>query len=179
MENVTIDKLVFKPFLSESVIEERIAQLAKVINADYQGLNPIFLSVLNGSFFFTAELLKHCNFDYEISFVKVKSYDGTSSTNKVKQLFGLDAPVQNRHVVILEDIVESGLTTNFLIEQLKVQQPASVNISTLLCKPNKLHFKALPVKYVGFNIENEFVIGYGLDYNQKARNLRSIYQLKE
>ncbi len=177
MKNITIDKLVFKPFLTESEIEESVKKIAEQINIDYQGKNPIFLSVLNGSFFFTAELLKLCTFDYEISFIKVKSYDGTNSSNKIRELFGLDSSVKNRHIVILDDIVESGLTTSYLIEKLKADEPASVSIATLLYKPNKLVFKTLPLKYIGFTIDDEFVIGYGLDYNGKARNLRSIYQL--
>lgn len=179
MESITLDGLHFTLFLSESVILKRIEEMAKAIANTYASKNPIFLCVLNGSFYFTAELLKHMHYDYEISFVRVKSYDGLHSAQEIKEFIGLEHAIENRHIVIVEDIVESGLTTNYLITKLKEQNPASISIATLLFKPNKLVHPELPVDFVGFSISDEFVIGFGLDLNNKARNLRAIYQLSE
>ena len=179
MESITIDGKTFTLFLSEDEILKRIEELAKLIAKQYELKNPIFLCVLNGSFYFTAELLKHSLYNYEISFVRVKSYDGLHSANEIKEFIGLENAIENRHVVIVEDIVESGLTTNYLIAKLKEQNPASVSIATLLFKPNKLFHKELPIDFIGFTISDEFVIGFGLDLNNKARNLRDIYQLSE
>ena len=177
MKRITIEGLQFKLFLSEKEILNRIEELAREIASKYQHDNPIFLCVLNGSFYFTAELLKHSLYDYEISFVRVKSYDGLHSARAIKEFIGLDHTIENRHIIIVEDIVESGLTTNYLVSKLEQQHPASITIATLLFKPNKLIHDNLPVDYVGFSISDEFVIGFGLDLNNKARNLRSIYQL--
>jgi len=179
MNSYNIDDLTFKPFLSEAEILARISQLANEISKEYIDKNPIFICVLNGSFFFAAELLRCFSFDYEISFVRVKSYDGVNSSNAIKEFFGLDCSAENSHVVILEDIVESGLTTHYLINKLQANGPISVSIATLLFKPNQLKHAELPIKHVGFKISHEFVIGFGLDYNGKARNLRDIYQLVE
>lgn len=179
MQGITIDGLNFRPFLSEDEILKRIEEMAHTIAEVYSFKNPIFLCVLNGGFYFTAELLKHTHFDYEISFVRVKSYDGLHSAQEIKEFIGLEHDIKNRHIVIVEDIVESGLTTNYLIAKLKEQNPASVSIATLLFKPNKLVHPELPVDFVGFSISDEFVIGFGLDLNNKARNLRAIYQLTE
>ena len=169
----------FKLFLPEEEIVHRIKEMAAEIANDYQHDNPIFLCVLNGSFFFTAELLKHSLYACEISFVRVKSYDGLHSANEIKEFIGLEHEIAGRHLVIVEDIVESGLTTNYLVTKLATKNPASVTIATLLFKPNKLVHEDLPIKYVGFTISDEFVIGFGLDLNDKARNLRAIYQLVE
>ena len=151
--------------------------MAKLIAETYRHKNPIFLCVLNGSFYFTAELLKHSLYDYELSFVRVKSYDGLHSAREVKEFIGLEHDIENRHIVIVEDIVESGLTTHYLLSKLKEKNPAFVSIAALLFKPNKLVHPELPVDFVGFSISDEFVIGFGLDLNNKARNLRAIYQL--
>ena len=177
MKSITIEGLTFRLFLSENEILNRVEQMAKMIAGIYQDKNPIFLCVLNGSFYFTAELLKHSLYDYELSFVRVKSYDGLHSAQEIKEFIGLEHDIENRHIVIVEDIVESGLTTNYLITKLKEQNPASVSIAALLSKPNKLVHPELPVDFVGFSISDEFVIGFGLDLNNKARNLRAIYQL--
>ncbi len=153
--------------------------MAKLIAETYRHKYPIFLCVLNGSFYFTAELLKHWLYDYELSFVRVKSYDGLHSAKEVKEFIGLEHDIENRHIVIVEDIVESGLTTNYLISKLRENNPASISIAALLFKPNKLVHPELPVDFVGFSISDEFVIGFGLDLNNKARSLRAIYQLSE
>lgn len=178
METVTVENKKFKLFLSEINIQKRIEKLASEIESKYCEKNPIFLCVLNGSFYFTADLLKHFSFPYEISFVRVKSYDGMHSSNNVKEFIGLQQNVDNRHIVIIEDIVESGLTTHYLLNKLEDLHPASLSIATLLYKPTQLRYPNLPVDYIGFEISEEFVIGYGLDLNEKARGLRSIYQLE-
>lgn len=177
MNSVKIDDLTFKPFLKEAEILNRIALLAAKVASDYHGKNPVFLCVLNGSFFFSAELLRCFSFEYEISFVRLKSYDGLHSANEIKEFYGLDCNIKKRHVIILEDIVESGLTTHYLINKLHAENPASIAIAALLFKPTQLNYANLPIKYVGFEISNEFVIGFGLDYKGKARNLRNIYQI--
>ena len=177
MDHIKIDELTFKPFLTETEILAKIADLAAQISETYRHKNPIFLCVLNGSFFFTAELLRCFTFDYEIAFVRVKSYDGVHSANEIKEFYGIDCDISNRHVLIVEDIVESGLTTHYLTDKLHAEQPASVAIAALLFKPAQLTYRKLPIAFVGFEITNEFVIGFGLDYNGKARNLRGIYQL--
>ena len=176
MDVITVDKLKFKLFINEPDILSRIEGLSEKLTFDYKDQNPVFLCVLNGSFFFTAELLKHFKFDYEIAFVRVKSYDGLSSSNEIKEFIGLDFEINDRPIVILEDIVESGLTTNYLIRKMESERPKSISIATLLYKPNKMKYKNLPIDYVGFEITDEFVIGFGLDYNGQARGLREIYQ---
>lgn len=172
-----IGDLTFKPFLEEAEILEKISALSRKIETDYRGKSPLFICVLKGSFAFAAELLRNFDFDYELSFVRVKSYDGTQSANEVKEFYGLDSNLNDRHVVILEDIVETGFTTNYLIGKIEKENPASIEIATMLFKPNLLKFKTLPVKYVSIEIADEFVVGFGLDYKEKGRNLRGIYQL--
>ncbi len=179
MDTLKIDNLSFTPFLLEDEIIKRISEVAQRILDEYQYKNPLFLCVLNGGFFFAAELLRNLSFDYEISFVRLKSYDGTHSSNEIKEFYGIDCDISERHIIILEDIVETGLTTNYLIEKLTDQNPASIIISTLLYKPNQLKYPKLPIKHIAFEISDAFVIGFGLDYNGKARNLRDIYQLVE
>ncbi len=177
MQNITVDGLTFVPYLDEQKILNRIKNIAQSLSAEYEAANPIFLCVLNGSFFFSAELLRELNFAYEISFVRVKSYDGVHSANEVKEFIGLNHAIEGRHIIILEDIVESGLTTHYLLDKLNAQGPTSIAICTLLYKPQLLKYQDLPVKFVGFEIDDAFVIGFGLDYNDKCRNLRAIYQL--
>jgi hypoxanthine phosphoribosyltransferase len=174
---ITIENLSFQLFLSEKDILEKIQSLSKQIEEKYQDKNPLFICVLKGGFMFSSELLRNFNFDYELAFVRVKSYDGTQSANEIKEFYGLESNLENRHVVILEDIVETGFTTHYLISKINTEKPASVAITTMLYKPNKLEFKALPIEHVCFEIADEFVVGFGLDYNEKGRNLRSIYQL--
>lgn len=177
MENISIEDLSFQPFISEADILDKTRDISQRVSAKYKDKNPIFLCVLNGSFYFTAELLKHCLFDYEISFVRVKSYDGIHSSAEIKEFIGLEGEIENRHIVIVEDIVESGLTTNYLVQKLKELNPESISIATLLFKPEQLVHQGLPIDFVGFRISHEFVVGFGLDYNGKGRNLRAIYQL--
>lgn len=174
---IKINDLTFKPFLSETRILEQIKSLSQKIEKDYRDKAPLLICVLKGSFMFTSEVVRNFDFDYEIAFVRVKSYDGTKSASEVKEFYGLDSDLKDRHIIILEDIVETGFTTHYLIGKMESEKPASIEIATLLFKPKQLKYSDLPIKYVGFDISNEFVVGFGLDYNEKGRNLRDIYQL--
>jgi hypoxanthine phosphoribosyltransferase len=168
---------IFEPYISEEVIQREIARVAAEINKDYQQLNPLFVSVLNGAFMFTSDLLKNISIPCELTFVRVKSYDGTRSTGQLSTLLGFGHPIRNRHIILLEDIVDSGLTIQHLKTLLQTEKPASVAVATLLLKPDALSIP-LEVAYTGIEIPNQFVVGYGLDYDEQGRNLRDLYQLK-
>ncbi len=168
----------FVPHIPESVILKAIAEVAVQINRDYKDTSPLFLGVLNGCFMFAADLMKEINLDCEIAFVRLASYSGTSSTGQVKQLFGIDASVKGRHLIVVEDIVDSGHTLTYLLQQIKSFEPASLKIATMLFKPDAYKGN-FPVDYVGLRTGNEFLVGYGLDYNGKGRQLRDIYILSE
>jgi hypoxanthine phosphoribosyltransferase len=172
-----IDK-EFVPYLSEQAIQEKITELAAQLNKDYAGKKPLFLSILNGSFLFTADLFKQITIEAEVSFIKLASYKGTSSTGNVITAIGLDANVTGRDVIILEDIIDTGKTLHHYLPQLIAQQPASVKIAVLLNKKEALQFH-VPIDYACFDIPNKFVVGYGLDYDGLGRNHKEIYQLKE
>jgi hypoxanthine phosphoribosyltransferase len=166
----------FKSYIFEEEIIARINMLAEQIDKDYENKKPLFLAVLNGSFMFAADLLKRINIPSEISFIKLSSYQNTTSTGKVKEIIGLTDDIHSRHVIVLEDIVDTGHTVHELLRQLNQQNPASVAVATLLLKPDCLQH-ALDVKYVARTIPNDFVVGYGLDYNGLGRNLRDIYKI--
>lgn len=168
----------FVPYLDEQTIQEKITLLAAQLNTEYAGKKPIFLSILNGSFLFTADLFKQITIEAEVSFIKLASYKGTSSTGNVITAIGLDANVNGRHIIILEDIIDTGKTLHHYLPELNSLQPASVKIAVLL---NKKEALAYPVKvdYSCFDIPNKFVVGYGLDYDGLGRNSKAIYQLKE
>lgn len=166
----------FTLFLNEQKIQEAIGKIAEQITQDYQGKNPLFVPILNGSFMFAADLLKRINVECEVTFTKVASYAGTTSTGELRSLIGLGDSLKDRHVVILEDIVDSGHTLSRLIPEFLSQQPASLKIATLLFKPDALKVE-LKLDYIGMAIPNEFIVGYGLDYNGLGRNLPDIYQV--
>lgn len=168
----------FELYIHEDTILKAIKSISDQLNTDYKGQKVLFIGVLNGAFMFAADLFKNIELDCEISFVKVKSYDGTSSSGKVHELIGLTTDLKDRHVVILEDIVDSGLTLEKLYSMLALHEPKSVEVATLLFKPNAFKGKALP-KYVGLEIGNKFIVGYGLDYDEEGRNTRNIYIIKE
>ena len=168
----------FKTFISEEQIIKEVAHVADEINRDLSGTNPLFISVLNGSFMFTADLMKHLTMPCEVSFVKLASYEGTSSTGKVKELVGLGDDITGRTVVIVEDIVDTGLTMKQLVETLRARGPKDIKIATLLVKPDKLKVE-LDINYVAMNIPNDFIVGYGLDYDGLGRNYRDIYTVIE
>ena len=176
MSRVKIKDKTFETSIPEAEILKRIQAVADRINKDMEGKTPIFLAVLNGSFMFAADLMKMVTIPCEISFVKLASYEGTSSTGKIKQMIGVNTDLTGRNVIIVEDIVESGLTMQNMLDQLKEHNPASVSICTLLLKPEKLTVD-LDIDYTVMEIPNDFIVGYGLDYDQQGRNLRDIYTL--
>ncbi len=168
----------FKPYIKAQQIKEQIDKLAKQINEDYAGKKPLFIAILNGSFMFASDLFKELTIDAEICFIKLASYKGTKSTGNVITSIGLDMTLTGRHVVIIEDIVDTGKTLHEFLPQLESQQPASLKIAALLHKPEAL-VHALKIDYIGFNVPNKFLLGFGLDYDGLGRNLKEIYQLVE
>lgn len=176
MNSIIIKDKAFRCYISASEIEEKINQIAEKINLDYEGKNPLFIAILNGSFIFAADLFKKITIPVEISFIKLASYKGTSSSGNVLTSLGLEEDISERHIIILEDIIESGKTLHSFLPQLHFQQPASIKITALLTKPNMLEHD-ITVDYNGFEIDNQFVVGYGLDYDGLGRNLPEIYQL--
>ncbi|MCC9138095.1 hypoxanthine phosphoribosyltransferase [Pontibacter silvestris] len=173
---ITLHDCDFSTYMHEEEILSYIQLLADQINKDYANKKPLFLAVLNGSFMFVSDLAKRINLDCEVSFIRLSSYKDMQSTGKVKEILGLTEDVHSRHVVVLEDIVDTGHTINGLLQQLKEKQPASLEVATLLLKPDCLQHK-LDIKYVAKSIPNDFVVGYGLDYNGLGRNLRDIYKI--
>lgn len=168
----------FEVFIEKSVIEQRISDLALEINKDYEGKRPLFLAILNGSFMFAAELMKSVSVSCEITFLRVSSYQATTSSGKVHQILGLTENIEGRDVIIIEDIVDTGLTMIEIKQQLLAQNPASLSIVTLFQKPEAL-IQPIDIQYIGFKIENKFVLGYGLDYDGLGRNLGDLYVLCE
>ena len=168
----------FEIFIEKAVIEKRIVELALEINQDYEGKCPLFLAILNGSFMFAAELMKSVNVSCEITFLRVSSYQSTESTGKVHQILGLLENIENRDIIVVEDIVDTGLTMIEIKQQLLAQNPASLSIVTLFQKPIALK-QPIDIQYVGFEIDNKFVLGYGLDYDGLGRNLSDLYVLCE
>ena len=172
-----IKDLEFRQFITRSKIQDKIRNIATDINIDYQGKTPVFLPILNGSFMFAADLIKLIDVPCKVSFVKVSSYAGTASSGQLKTLIGLEESLFNQHIIIVEDIVDSGLTLKRMLDELKSLGAKSVEVAALLRK-QPAREKDLPIKYVGFEIEHEFVLGYGLDYDGLGRNYRDIYQSK-
>lgn len=178
MDTIQIKDKRFTPFIPEERILKEVARVASEINRDLEGTNPLFLSVLNGAFMFAADLMRNLTIPSEISFVKLASYAGTSSTGKVKELVGLNDDIEGRTVVIVEDIVDTGVTMKHLLETLQARKPKEIRIATLLLKPDKLKVE-LDIHYVAMRIPNDFIVGYGLDYDGLGRNYRDIYTVME
>jgi len=177
MERINLHDKEFRIFIPFSKIEEGIKAVAQKLNRDYKGKGaPLFLAVLNGSFMFAADLLKHIDFQCEISFIKLSSYSGTSTTGEIKELLGITTAVKGRDVIVLEDIVDTGNTIVELHKILQDKEAASVKICTLLLKPESYH-KDLPVDYTAIEIPNDFIVGYGLDYDELGRQYKDIYVL--
>lgn len=176
MNTVTINNKTFVKSLPNEEIQIRIAEVAQRINEDWKGERPIFLCVLNGAFVFAADLVRRVTLDCDIAFVKLASYAGLSSTGHIREIMGLNIDVTNRVVIIVEDIVETGLTMSHMIETLNAHNPKAVRVATLLTKPERLEVN-VPLNYVAFKIPNDFIVGYGLDYDGLGRNLPDIYTL--
>jgi len=166
----------FTPYITAQKIDEQIKSLAAELNRDYAGKKPLFIAILNGSFMFASDLFKEVNIEAEICFIKLASYKGTKSTGQVVTAIGLDIDITNRHVVVLEDIIDTGKTLSHFLPQLQNQQPASLKTAILLHKPEATVFE-VPIDYCCFSIPNKFVLGYGLDFDGYGRNIKEIYQL--
>lgn len=178
MELVKVHDKYFTPYLSQDDIADRVKQLAAQINLDYAEKKPLLIAILNGSFMFAADLFRHLTIPAEISFIKLASYQGTKSTGKVITAIGLDTNISGRHVIIVEDIIDTGKTLNEFLPQLLTHQPLSMKVAVLLHKPDATVHQ-VPVDYTCFSIPNKFVVGYGLDYDSLGRNLPAIYQLHD
>ncbi|MFV0592952.1 MAG: hypoxanthine phosphoribosyltransferase [Draconibacterium sp.] len=177
MKRVKIHDKEFELFISKEKIQSVVEQMAEKMNVELAGKNPLFLCILNGSFMFAAEIFKRINFvESEISFVKLASYSGENSTGTVKELIGLNENIEGRTVVVLEDIVDTGITIDNIQHQLKSMNPKEVLVATMLLKPDALK-KDVDLKYVGIEIPNDFIVGCGLDYDGYGRNLTDIYSI--
>lgn len=168
----------FEVLISEEDLLKRVKLIADEINRDYGGMNPLFVGILNGAFMFVSDIMKRISLQSEISFIKLASYTKMTSSGSVKELIGLNDNIFNRHVIVLEDIIDSGNTISTVLDEFKSRGAASVEVATLLLKPDALKVD-LDIKYIGFEISDEFVVGYGLDYDGLGRNSSAIYQLKE
>ncbi len=178
MEIIKVKDKSFKPYISEAKLHESVTKLGLQINEDYKGKQPLFLGILNGSFMFFGDLLKAVDVECTVSFVKLASYQGTNSTGQVNELIGLNEDIEGRDIILVEDIVDTGGTLVKLHEILSEKKPKSIKIATLLYKP-EAYKKSYSIDYVGIEIPNAFVLGYGLDYDGLGRNLSSIYVLNE
>ena len=176
MKRVKVLDKTFEVSIPEAEIKERVKAVAQQLSHDMEGKNPLLLAVLNGSFIFAADLMREMTIPCEISFVKLASYQGTTSTGKIHEVLGINEDLTGRHVVIVEDIVDTGLTMKRMVESLGTRKPASVHICALLVKPDKLQVD-LDIEYTAMKIPNDFIVGYGLDYNQHGRELKDIYTL--
>ncbi|MEF9923620.1 MAG: hypoxanthine phosphoribosyltransferase [Muribaculaceae bacterium] len=178
MEEITIKGLTFEPYIKNEEIQKQIKRVAAEITRDCGDKSPLFLCVLNGAFIFAADLFRAVNFETEISFIRYKSYSGMSSTGTIKEILGMDDDIAGRTVIIVEDIVDTGLTATKLMASLNAHNPKEIKLATLLFKPDSLTCNLQP-DYVCFNIPSKFILGYGLDIDGLARNLSDIYILKE
>jgi hypoxanthine phosphoribosyltransferase len=176
MGRIKLHDLEFELFITEQEVNNAVDRLAGELRSKYKGKRPVFIGVLNGAFFFAAELVKRLDVECEITFVKVASYHGTSSTGKVTDLIGLNEQINGRHVVVLEDIVDTGTTIRHIVDILSERSPASISIAALLFKPDA-YKQQIPIEHVALRIPNDFVVGSGLDHNGLGRNLPGIYRI--
>lgn len=177
MKSIVIKDKEFELFIDSEIIEANIRRIAAKMNSDLKDLNPMFIVVLNGSFMFAGELMKYVTIPSEITFVRLSSYHGTSSTEKIHEVLGLNDNIEGRTVVIVEDIVDTGNTMKSLLSQLNKRRTKEIMISTLLFKPDSL-IHDIKLDYIALEIPDDFIVGYGLDYEGYGRNLRDIYKLK-
>ncbi len=175
---VRVHDKFFRPMISAQAITERVAAIGKQITQDYAGKRPLLLSILNGAYMFAADLSRAIDTDLELTFVKLSSYKGTSTTGKVTTVLGLDTDLRGRHIIIVEDIIDTGKTLHNFFKELDKEEPASVEIAACFHKPEALQHP-LSIKYLGFEIPNHFIVGYGLDYDGLGRNLPDVYELNE
>jgi hypoxanthine phosphoribosyltransferase len=178
MTEVTTHDKTFRIMIPETDIRNRVKALGVEISADYLGKKPLLIAILNGAFIFAADLMREIDIDCEISFVKLASYKGTGSTGAVQTVLGLDTAITNRHIIIVEDIIDTGTTLNNFLKALEKESPASVSLVCCFHKPEALKHP-LSIDYCGFEIQNKFIVGYGLDYDGLGRNYPAIYQLKD
>lgn len=178
MSLIQVNDKKFVPYLTAAEIDAQVKRLGSELNKAYEGKRPLFIAILNGSFMFASDLFKELTIEAEICFIKLASYKGTKSTGQVITSIGLDTSLTGRHVVIIEDIVDTGKTLHEFLPQLVNQQPASLKIAALLHKPDAL-VHPITIDYLGFNVPDKFLLGYGLDYDGFARNLKEIYRLTE
>ncbi|MBS6269207.1 MAG: hypoxanthine phosphoribosyltransferase [Tannerella sp.] len=178
MDTIQIKDKTFRPYIRREEIKVAIEKIAARINNELAGENPLFICVLNGAFVFAADLLREITIESEITFMRMKSYSGTQSTGVVKIIHGLDEDIKDRTVIVVEDIVDTGFTMQRIINQLKEREPKQVKIATLLFKPKALKCD-VHVDYAALEIPNDFIVGYGLDYDEQGRNLKDIYVIAD
>ena len=176
MKEIRILDKTFREMITEKVIVERIKELSIKVNKDLAGKDVVFLGILNGAFLFAADLFRQIDFPARISFVKLASYEGTSSSGFIKELIGWNEDIKNKTIVVIEDIVDTGNTLERIVDELVIRKASEIKIATLLYKP-EAYTRNIPLDYVGFEIPNDFVVGYGLDYDGFGRNLPSVYTL--
>lgn len=176
MNKIQVRELEFERFISRKEIDYAVQKVADGLNLDYAGKNPLLVAVLNGAFIFASDLMRKISIPCEISFVKFASYSGTASTNTIRELIGLDEELGGRHVIIVEDIIDTGITMEKLLEDVRLHNPASIGIACFCFKPEAFQ-KDFQINYIGMEIPNDFIVGYGLDYNGYGRNLPEIYKI--
>ena len=177
-KKVTLGDKTFRIMIPAEEIDQAVTRVAEQLNERYKGRTPIFLGVLSGSFLFLADLVRKVDFNNQMAFVKISSYSGTESTGQVKKKLGINFDIEGRDIIIVEDIVETGHSMNYLLDYLRAKNPASISICTLFFKPDKFLYE-YEIDYTALSIGNEFIVGYGLDYNQLGRNLKDIYVIDE
>ena len=178
MDKVCIGDKRFRLYIPQEKIAEKVGELARRMAADMSGKNPLFVVLLNGAFVFAADLLRAMDFPCEVEFMRVRSYDGTASTGSVEVIQDIRVDIQDRTVVLIEDIVDTGTTMHFLLQRLRERRPQSIKIAALLFKPESLRYD-FAVDYAAFRIPRDFIVGYGLDYNEQGRNLKDIYVIDD
>lgn len=178
MNTITVKDKIFSPFITADVLDKTVSRIATAMESDLKGKDPLFLVVLNGAFVFASDLMKKLHFPCEISFIKLSSYSGLKTSNKVRELIGLNEDITGRTVVVLEDIIDTGVTLGELLEIVRSKKAADVKLAALLFKPNAFR-KDYKIDYLGLEIPNDFIVGYGLDYDGFGRNYPDIYKIVE
>jgi hypoxanthine phosphoribosyltransferase len=176
MKEIRIHDRMFRELITEEAIQKRTAEIAMLINRDFNGKDIVFLGILNGAFLFAADLFRRIHIQARISFVKLASYEGIGSSGTIKELIGWNEEIRNKTIIVIEDIVDTGNTLERIVDELLIRKVSDVKVATLLFKP-AAYLKNIPLDYTGFEIPDEYVVGYGLDYNGYGRNLPSVYVL--